>query len=372
MLKQSVLTLMIGPVVPVPVSPEVLDAFVSVQVTRAARGRSGFQLSFTLGRRSPLQTLFLIAGGAAIPLLRVIVIVTLDALPTVLIDGFVTNYEVSAVPPATMTLTGDDITSVMDLVDMTGTSFPALPPEARVELMLQKYAAFGVVPAVVPSILLNVPNPTEQIPTQHGTDLAYINKLAADVGYVFFVRPGPLPGASVAYWGPDVKVGVPQSALNVDMDARTNVESLSFSFNNRSATLPIIEVQDPLTNAPIPIPIPDVALLSPPLGLIPPLPQKVVRLEDAAKLSPIAAALLGVAEAARSADGITASGSLDVARYGALLAAGALVGVRGAGVAFDGLYYVDNTTHTIKRGEHKQSFTLSRNELVSNVPVVPV
>jgi hypothetical protein len=370
-LKRSVLTLFIGPLEPLPVSVEVLDAFVSAQVTRDARSRSGFQLSFTLSRRSALQTLFLIAGGASIPLLRVVLVVTVDAFPSVLIDGFVTNYEVSATPPGTMTLTGYDITWVMDLVDATGMQFPALPPEARVELLLEKYAAFGVVPAVVPSISVDVPNPTEQIPLQHGTDLTYINKLAADVGYVFFVRPGPVPGASVAYWGPDVKLGVPQSALNVDMDGATNVESLTFSFNNRS-TLPIVEVQDSLTSLPIPIPIPNLSLLSPPLGLIPVLPQRVERLEDAAKLSPLAAALLGVAEAARSGDAITASGTLDVARYGKLLEAGALVGVRGAGIAFDGLYYVESTTHTIKRGEHKQSFTLSRNELVSNVPVVPV
>ncbi len=372
MLKRSVLTLLIGPLEPLPVSAEVLDAFVSAQVTRAARGRSGFQLSFTLSRRSSLQTLFLIAGGASIPLLRVVLVVTVDAFPSVLIDGFVTNYEVSASPPGTMTLTGDDITSVMDLVDATGTQFPALPPEARVALLLEKYAAFGVVPAVVPSISEDVPNPTEQIPTQQGTDLAYINKLASDVGYVFFVRPGPLPGASLAYWGPDVKIGLPQSALNVDMDAQTNVESLTFSFNNRSSTLPVVDVQDPLTGLPIPIPIPNVSLLAPPLGLIPPLQQRVERLADAAKLSPLAAALFGVAQAARSSEAITASGSLDVARYGTLLEAGRLVGVRGAGVAFDGLYYVESTTHTIKRGEHKQSFTLSRNELVSNVPAVPV
>ena len=35
-----------------------------------------------------------------------------------------------------------------------------------------------------------------------------------------------------------------------------------------------------------------------------------------------------------------------------------LVGVRGAGPAFDGLYYVKSVTHNIKRGEYKQSFTL--------------
>ena len=48
-----------------------------------------------------------------------------------------------------------------------------------------------------------------------------------------------------------------------------------------------------------------------------------------------------------------------------------LVGVRGAGDAFDGLYYVSSVTHTIKRGEYKQSFTLARNGLLSTIPRVP-
>jgi hypothetical protein len=47
------------------------------------------------------------------------------------------------------------------------------------------------------------------------------------------------------------------------------------------------------------------------------------------------------------------------------------VGVRGAGLAYDGLYYVKSVTHDLKRGEYKQSFTLTRNALVSITPVVP-
>ena len=47
-----------------------------------------------------------------------------------------------------------------------------------------------------------------------------------------------------------------------------------------------------------------------------------------------------------------------------------LVGVRGAGLAYDGLYYVNSVTHKIKRGEYKQSFSLSRDGLISNTPVV--
>ena len=49
-----------------------------------------------------------------------------------------------------------------------------------------------------------------------------------------------------------------------------------------------------------------------------------------------------------------------------------LVGVRGAGLAYDGLYYVNSVTSTLKRGEFRQSFQLTRNGLVSITPKVPV
>jgi hypothetical protein len=73
-----------------------------------------------------------------------------------------------------------------------------------------------------------------------------------------------------------------------------------------------------------------------------------------------------------SSNAITASGSLDVMRYGHVLRSRMLVGVRGAGLAYDGFYYVDSVTHNLKRGEYKQSFQLSRDGLISNTPRVPV
>ena len=45
--------------------------------------------------------------------------------------------------------------------------------------------------------------------------------------------------------------------------------------------------------------------------------------------------------------------------------------MRGAGAAFDGLYYVRSVTHEIQRGEYTQSFQLSRNGLVSTLQKVP-
>ena len=81
--------------------------------------------------------------------------------------------------------------------------------------------------------------------------------------------------------------------------------------------------------------------------------------------------MAGYAKAAETADVVTGDGTISVLRYGGILQARQLVGVRGAGLAFDGLYYVDSTKHQIKLGEYKQSFTLKRNALVSNVPMVP-
>ncbi|HEX7111459.1 MAG TPA: hypothetical protein VF216_03375, partial [Mizugakiibacter sp.] len=94
-------------------------------------------------------------------------------------------------------------------------------------------------------------------------------------------------------------------------------------------------------------------------------------LPETAKYTPVRALLLGMAEAAKSADTVTGTGSLDVARYGRVLKPRQLVGVRGAGPAFDGLHYVTQVRHTIKRGEYKQSFGLSRKGLISTLPVVP-
>jgi hypothetical protein len=364
---------MIGPVVPLPVPKIVMDALTSVKVTTSAGAASGFQLTFNLNNRSPLHTLFLVAG-AQTPLLRVIIVLSINGAPNVLMDGVMTNQQVtpgSKPGESTLSITGEDLTKVMSLIDFSGLPYPAMPPEARVALIIAKYAMFGMIPLVIPSLFTDIPIPVERIPIHQGKDLDYIQQLAADVGYVFYIDPGPVPGTNTAYWGPEIKIGVPQPALNYDMDAHTNVESLNFSFNSANTVLPIVFIQNSLTKVPIPIPIPNLNPLQPPLGVIPAPITNMVMLKETAKLSPMAAIGVGLAVASRSADAVSGSGSLDVVRYGRLLKAKQLVGVRGMGTAFDGLYYVKSVTTTLKQGELKQSFELTRNGLVSITPRVP-
>jgi len=373
------LTLLIGPVVPIPAPRVVMEALDSVEVRTAADKSSGFSLTFQFASRSALNTLFLIVGaqssGPATPPLRVMLIVTLNGTPQPLFDGVMTNVEVQAGnngAAGKMTVIGEDLTKVMDMLDFSGLPFPAMPIEARVALLCAKYAAFGLIPLVIPVLFPDVPIPVKEIPAQQGTDLEYIRQLAKKVGYVFYIEPGPAPGANVAYFGPEIKVGVPQPALNVDMDAATNVENLNFSFDPTKGVLPIVFIQNALTRAPIPIPIPNLNPLQPPLGLLPTPLSNVTMLKDTAKLSPMQAISIGLAVAKDSQDSVSANGSLDVLRYGRPLKARQLVGVRGAGLAYDGLYFVQSVKSTLKRGEFKQSFQLTRNGLISITPRVPV
>jgi len=259
----------------------------------------------------------------------------------------------------------------MDQQEFNGLPYPAMPAEARVAMVVAKYAVFGMVPLVVPQIFSDVPIPVDKIPLHDGTDLAYVEKLAKDAGYVFYVEPGPLPGMNTAYWGPEIKLGIPQPALNIGMDAHSNVDSLSFTVEHAKAALPIVFIQNALTKFPIPLPVPPVSLLNPPLGLLTSTPKSVYLMKDTAKLSPLQALSKGLAAAAASADSVTATGTVDVLRYGRVLKARQLVGVRGAGLAFDGLYYIKKVTSSFKPGEFKQSVTLTRNGLISTLPVVP-
>jgi hypothetical protein len=367
------LSLMIGPVVPVPVSREIVEALQSVTVRRSTGEPSGFQLVFEFSAKSPLNTILLLLGQVG-PFIRVVITVTINGTPDVLMDGVVVNHQVTpdvTTGRSTLTVTGSDLTAVMGFIDFSGIPYPAVPREGRVALIIAKYAIYGMIPLVVPSVVPDVPNPLKTIPTHQGTDLAYLQQLATEVGYVFYVDPGPAPLTNIAYWGPQIKVGPPQPALNVNMDVHTNVESLSFQFDGASKVTPIVFIQNELTRVPIPIPIPDVSLLNPPLGLIPPFPARFEPLRETAKLNAVEAALLGLAKASETSDAVTGSGTLDVLRYGRTLKARGLVGVRGAGDAFNGLYYVKSVTSTIKRGEYKQQFELTRNGLVSTVPRVP-
>jgi len=201
MLKGVHLTLMIGPLVPLPVPKSVMDALLSVKVT-SGKDKSGFQITFGVSKKSELLTTLLPAGYFDPMSTRVVLIVTLGGMPNVIMDGIVTQQELSPSNEpgqSTLTITGEDLSVLMDVIEMNLMRYPACPEIARLYVIMAKYLVFGIVPILLPPLPPDIPIPTHEIPTHRGTDLAYIKSLAQDAGYVFYVEPGPLPGQSIAY-----------------------------------------------------------------------------------------------------------------------------------------------------------------------------
>lgn len=383
MLKGIHLTLLIGPGLPVPAPKVVVDSLESVQVNSGIE-RSGFQLSFKVGKRSPLITTMLPAGYFDPLITRVVIVATMNGMPHVLSDGVITRQEMSPSEDpgqSTLTVTGEDLSVLMDVVEMPFMRYPAMPEVAQLYAILAKYAVFGIIPIVIPPIFPDIPVPTSRIPTHkgeeedfhRGTDLAYIKQHAYNSGYIFYVEPGPAPGGNIAYFGPDIRIPNPQPALNVNMNGHSNVESLSFSLDGMKKKIIVFHIVDPVTKKiAAPIPVPNISILRPPLGARPTPPTKVEFSDVGTTLSPGKAAMRALGTMAAASDAISGSGSLDVLRYGHILKSRQLVGVRGAGLGYDGLYYVQSVTHNLKRGEYKQNFSLARDGLISNTPnVIP-
>jgi len=368
------LTLLIGPLaVPVPAPLPLVEALQSVDVN-SGRDRTGFQLKFTLSKTSLIQLALLPAGFFDPMITRVVIIVTFLGVPQVICDGVVTRQEMSPSNEpgqSTLTLTGEDLSVLLDVIEMK-LPYPALPDAGKIAVILSKYAMFGIVPFVIPPLVDTVKIPTDGFESQTGTDLSYIKGLASRCGYTFYIEPGPAPLSSIAYFGPDVRIPIPQPALSVNMDWATNVASLSFSLDGLSKKVTVITILDPITGKiPLPIPLPNIDVLKPPLGLRLTPPAKIIFSDDMSNLSPDEAAKRAFGLLREGADAISGNGSLSVPRYGSILRARLLVGVRGAGISYDGLYYVESVTHSLKRGEYKQNFTLSRDGLISQTPVVP-
>ncbi|MEE4279085.1 MAG: hypothetical protein V2I82_11515 [Halieaceae bacterium] len=381
MIEGVTLQLLMGPVSADPVPREIAEALVDVQVTQNDRGASGFQLSFHAGRDTPVVRDYL-SGGFFDPPRRVILVVSMNGERRTLMDGVITRQDMSASSEAgasMLTITGSDLSEMMDRIDLSGIPLP-MPPAARVAVLLAKYAMYGVVPKVIPSVLIAQPNPLERMPKQRGTDLAYIRRLASQVGYVFYMEPGLTPGQTFAYWGPPVKVGELQRALSVNFDGASNVDALNLSYDGMQKTIFAFYIQEANTRVPIPVPVPDVGLLNPPLGPEMPTPLTFTNLGNlaprgeemsTAKFDVMSAAMRGLARASERADVISGSGSLDVARYGSILAPRKLVGVRGTGGRYDGAYYVKSVSSTLRRGSFRQNFQLTRNAFGSYTQEIP-
>jgi hypothetical protein len=374
------LTLLIGPTVAIPATPDIAEAVQSVSVTHNDEGRSGFQIVLQVGRAGPTDLLDyrLLLNPLLRPFNRVILTVIFNAIPRVLMDGVITNQQFSPgnqPGAATLTLTGEDVSVMMDMVKVRA-EHPAQSESLIALKIIGSYAQYGLIPVVIPPPSFDQPVPTERTPVQQGTDLEYIKQMAGRFGYVFYIEPGPAPFTNKAYWGPPVRNALPQRALSVNVGPQTNVDSINFTYNALAPTIVVDLLQDRQTNRQLPV-ITFFSSRMPPLASMPALPFNLpnVRtslLENArGGLTYAQAAARAQASTDRSVDAVvSASGELNALRYGDLLRPRGIVGLRGAGFTYDGLYYVKSVSHSISKGQYKQRFNLTRDGTGSITPMV--
>ncbi len=364
------LVLWMGPTVPVPAPPEVLSALSRVEVTQDVDGAEGFSLSFTLGKDKSLEY-GLLNSGALQPFGRVVIGVVLGVIPEVLMDGIITHYQFqpSSEPGRTsLTVIGRDMSVMLDLEEKNE-SYPNQPDFLIVGRIVATYAQYGLVP--VPTPTTDVPIILQRIPRQQETDLRFLQRLAQRNGFVFYIEPLTF-GVNHAYFGPENRLGIPLPALSVDLGPSTNVSSFSFSNDQLAPVGTRGTFVEPLTKTAIPIPsLP--SLRMPPLSASSVSARRTVQLRSSANQSPLQAALAAVSTVTIAPEAVKGEGEVDTVRYGSVLRARRLVGLRGAGRSYDGLYYVRRVTHTIERGDnprYTQRFTLSREGTGSLLPVV--
>ncbi|MBN1204053.1 MAG: hypothetical protein JXB05_03905 [Myxococcaceae bacterium] len=361
------LVLWLGKAVPLPPPPAIAQALTSVEVTNDADGHDGFQLTFSLAKDRVVDY-GLVQDGALEPFTRVWIGVMLGPVPEVLIDGIITHQELSASSEpgqSRLTVTGRDVSVMLDL-EQKNEKYENQPDFAIVARILGTYATYGLAPQVMPTT--EIPIFLQRIPRQQETDLRFIQRMAQRNGYVFYVEPVTF-GVNKAYFGPEVRASLPLPALTTNLGNATNVESLSFSVDALAPVSSKSEVLEPMTKSSIPLPsLP--SLRVPPLALKPVPARRTELLRESANQTPGQAVASAVAAATNAKDAVSGSGQVDTLRYGGVLRARRLVGVRGAGLSFDGNYYVRQVTHKLEQGTYTQSFSLSREGTLALLPAV--
>jgi hypothetical protein len=350
-----------GPPQPVPF--EISQALKDVNVSHNDQGSSGFQISFHIGRSGPLDLIdyALLRSPLLKPFNRVILLVSFALVPEVLMDGIITNIQMSPSEEpgaSTLTITGEDVSVMMDL-EQKSQSFPVLSDYLKVLKIIGQYSAdYGLVPPLPPiDIAPMIPdNPFEQILQQprNLTDRGYIQELAGRYGYVFYVTPGPLPLVNTVHWGIPDRLTIPQPALSVNMGYASNVKSINFSYDALKPQEVSFANDDNSTEV----------VDSPSYTSMIPLARDRAKARKKISLT----GFFGD-DAKTQAQGmvdssfesvVTANGELDALRYQRLLQPRGLVGLRGAGDSYDGFYYVKSVSHSISIGQYTQSFSLTR------------
>lgn len=373
------ISILIGKTVPKPIDMDLSFLLKDLEVISSDDAPTGLQMTFDSSLSDdPKSAAKLLSGKDLQPFNRIVVSSVFQAKPVPIFDGFITRQHVNAgneIVPTEVSVTAEDASVMMDLKQVIA-EHPAQDEPTIVTKLLGKYAKYGLIPKVKRPGSASAPLPKDRVPVQVGTDFQYINRLANKFGYVFYIDPGPLPMQAMAIWGPPDLKGKPQKAITINMGSFDNASDVAFSYDALRATEVLGHIQDTKSNKiqKVSVRKPDATSLA--KKSVASLQKTNIRqtlfpATGSHTFAQAKARAQGMVNQA-ALDVVTAKGTLNSLEYSGVLKARQLVAMRGAGTAYDGVYYVRKVSHNITEGEYVQTFELVRDGLESKQMVVPV
>jgi hypothetical protein len=352
----------------------ILESITSIQITKSDEGRDGFQISLALGRNSLSNLMkggLLASDDLLRPSCRIILIVFFNTAKKVLLDGIITHHQYNPSKTAgesTLTITGEDVSIMLDKDEKHTTHKGSVNSIIKNILISSDYANYGFEPRVI-----DVPNDDKGERKQLESDLKFILKCGEEYSCIFYVEPSDSPGKNIVYWGPSNRKTTGNKDLLFNMGSSSNILSINFQYNSLKPELVVGTIKDKDNDKVEEIVITDSTLDSlittnSPFASSNKKDFKTRWLKLDKPMTTSEAYKRAQDETNKSfEDVVTASGEIDSSQYGDVIKPRNLVILKGVGSEYAGKYYVKSVTHNIKRGEYKQSFNLTREDLGSAI-----
>jgi hypothetical protein len=366
-----------GPVV-APAPLNAMESIEEIEVRQSMIGDSGFKLSLHAGRNGPLGLLgppFVkdtrFQRGA-----RIVVTMWNGIKPTPIFDGIITKTQYmpgSGENEGRYIMLGRDLTWLMRR-EQKRAQHPAQDETIIANVITAAYATYGIVPVVMPPMVIDPPIPVDRVPQQTCSDWAYLCAMAGRHGHKVFLDPGPVPGVSQLYFGPVPRPGLPQKPISVNLGPMSDAYEVNVEHDGETLTAARAKVQDRATGQVTELQIPT-STNTPQSLLVEALTQmgntntKEITTSGLNSAQVLARLMAEVNTPAEKV--IKVTGTIDNTRYNAILKPFHSVQIRGLGMIYNGIYTVAEVRHVIKPGDYTQTFKLHGDGLYPIVPMVP-
>ena len=366
---------------PLPLPPPLLNVLQKIEVETSTEMASVFRLRFGMARTDFGDWDVIMPQYEELlfrPLTPVQIRVKVGIeIPKAVINGYITHQQVlydDEGGASAMEISGMDATMLMNLQEKQ-IPWPQPTDETIAAAVFGQYKILPIVSPTFPSKL----DPTERT-VQRGTDIRFLRRLAQRNGFECFVQPQAQSGVDFGYFGPPNNIpGMHEAVLNVKMGAETNVSEFKIRYDMVKPTMAVSAGIDVTTRAlNVALSVLPPATISPTGGLYPvgvPMGVQEATLRALGGVHPPPIVLpaqtgqMTVPGLTAATQAITNRSSWAVVAEGTLgadvgvLYVGATVNIRGAGLAFNGAYYVTRVSHTFDCGAYTQKFEARRNAI---------